>query len=158
MRHTGCLRRPFSCLGLQPPPQAGARRKWLTELDASKATLILYESPKRVQRLLTELCEGLGEDRAAVVCRELTKKFEEVSRGSLGQLAADFADRQIRGEIVVLVGRRGAVDVDTQDVDAALREAMKTMRVKDAATAVAGAFGLPRRQVYQAALRLEDGS
>jgi 16S rRNA (cytidine1402-2'-O)-methyltransferase len=90
------------------------------------------------------------------VCRELTKKFEEISRGTLGTLAAAYADRKVKGEIVVLVGRKGAVEVSNDDVATALREAMKTMRVKDAATAVAGALGLPRRQVYQTALGLED--
>ena len=58
---------------------------------------------------------------------------------------------------MVLVGRAGATQIDEADVDAALRQAMETMRVKDAATAVAGALGLPRRQVYQTALRLKEG-
>lgn len=119
-------------------------------------TLVFYESPKRVGEMLGNLCEILGCEREAVVCRELTKKFEEVTRGSLGELAAEFQGRSVKGELVVLVGRAGAVAVADDDVDAALREAMKTMRVKDAATVVAGALGLPRRQVYQMALTLGD--
>ena len=119
-------------------------------------TLVFYESPKRVGEMLGNLCEILGREREAVVCRELTKKFEEVTRGSLGELAAEFQGRAVKGELVVLVGRAGAVAVADDDVDAALREAMKTMRVKDAATVVAGALGLPRRQVYQMALTLGD--
>jgi len=71
--------------------------------------------------------------------------------------AAQTADRTVKGEIVVLVGRAGAIDVDDSDVVAALRDAMTTMRVKDAATLVAGAMGLPRRQVYQLALTLGAG-
>jgi len=92
----------------------------------------------------------------AVVCRELTKRFEEVQRGPLSNLSVMFHDRAVRGEIVVLVGRAGAVDVADGDVQTALKEAMKTMRIKDAATMVAGAMGLPRRQVYQIALTLGD--
>ncbi|WP_108813808.1 16S rRNA (cytidine(1402)-2'-O)-methyltransferase [Loktanella sp. Alg231-35] len=119
-------------------------------------TLVFYESPKRVGEMLGNLRDVLGGDREAVVCRELTKKFEEVVRGDLAALADQFADRQVKGEVVVLVGRAGARAVDDQDVSVALREAMKTMRVKDAATVVAGALGLPRRQVYQIALTLGD--
>ncbi|WP_341366981.1 16S rRNA (cytidine(1402)-2'-O)-methyltransferase [Yoonia sp. BS5-3] len=119
-------------------------------------TLVFYESPKRVAEMLANLRDILGADREAVLCRELTKKFEEVVRGNLGDLADQFAARSVKGEIVVLVSRKGAVDIAAQDVDAALKEAMKTMRIKDAATVVAGALGLPRRQVYQIALGLKD--
>jgi len=118
-------------------------------------TLIFYESPKRVGEMLASLRDILGSGREAVVCRELTKRFEEVQRGTLGDLAAEFSERSVKGEIVVLVGRAGAETVEDADVEGALREAMKTMRLKDAATAVAGALGLPRRQVYQIALGLE---
>lgn len=119
-------------------------------------TLVFYESPKRVCKMLADLRDVLGEDREAVVCRELTKKFEEITRGTLGEVAALFDGRAVKGELVVLVGRAGAVDVAEIDVTAALQEAMQTMRIKDAATMVSGALGLPRRQVYQIALGLKD--
>ncbi|MCK0095162.1 16S rRNA (cytidine(1402)-2'-O)-methyltransferase [Yoonia sp. F2084L] len=119
-------------------------------------TLVFYESPKRVGEMLGNLRDVLGGQREAVVCRELTKKFEEVTRGTLAELADAFAARSVKGEIVVLVGRAGAVDVANDDITGALREAMKTMRVKDAATVVSGALGLPRRQVYQIALGLGE--
>lgn len=119
-------------------------------------TLVFYESPKRVGEMLANLRDVLGEAREAVVCRELTKKFEEITRGTLAEVAANFADRKVKGELVVLVGRQGATDVAETDVTTALQEAMKTMRIKDAATVVAGAMGLPRRQVYQIALSLKD--
>ena len=104
--------------------------------------------------MLNSLRDVLGGARQAVVCRELTKKFEETQRGSLDELCAAFDGRAVKGELVVLVGREGAKDVAEMDVTDALREAMKTMRVKDAATLVAGALGLPRRQVYQVGLGL----
>ena len=138
-------------------PAAKEQRK--TEIAALRDlpfTLIFYESPKRVGEMLGNLRDVLGAGRAAVVCRELTKKFEEVTRGDLGTLADSFGARTVKGEIVVLVGRSGAQDVAETDVTQALREALKTMRMKDAATVVAGAMGLPRRQVYQIALTLGD--
>jgi 16S rRNA (cytidine1402-2'-O)-methyltransferase len=119
-------------------------------------TLVFYESPKRVAEMLANLRDVLGDGREAVVCRELTKKFEEITRGTLGEVAQQFDGRNVKGELVVLVGRQGATEVADMDVEAALREAMTTMRIKDAATVVSGAMGLPRRQVYQIALGLKE--
>lgn len=134
---------------------AAQRATQLADLRDMPFTLVIYESPKRVHALLSAACEVLGGDREAVVCRELTKKFEEVTRGTLQSLADDFDGRAVKGEIVVLIGRVGAQTVSDGDVETALRDAMVTMRIKDAATAVAGALGLPRRQVYQTALGLD---
>ena len=145
----------FAFVGFLPAAKE-QRKTEIASLRDVPFTLVFYESPKRVGEMLANLREVLGGDRQAVVCRELTKKFEEVSRGDLGGLADAFAGRQVKGEIVVLVGRAGAQDVADIDVTQALRDAMKTMRVKDAATVVAGALGLPRRQVYQIALGLGD--
>jgi 16S rRNA (cytidine1402-2'-O)-methyltransferase len=114
---------------------------------------MFYESPKRVSGLLGDLVNTLGGGRQAAVCRELTKRFEEVSRGSLDQLAADFADRTVKGEIVVLVDRAPEQQADAATVEQALDQALTHMTMKDAATAVAQAYGLPRRDVYQLALR-----
>lgn len=145
----------FAFVGFLPAAKE-QRKTEIAGLRDVPFTLIFYESPKRIGEMLANLRDVLGGDRQAVVCRELTKKFEEVSRGDLGGLADAFAGRQVKGEIVVLVGRAGAQDVAEIDVTQALRDAMKTMRVKDAATVVAGALGLPRRQVYQIALGLGD--
>ena len=140
------------------PSTAAARRAELAALADVGATLVFYESPKRVGALLTAMCETLGAGRSAVVCRELTKKFEEVQRGTLGELSLAIGDTPLRGEVVVLVDRGEGRETGTDEIEDALRDAMKTMRVKDAATAVAGAFGLARRDVYQMALKLEDNS
>ncbi|WP_343080964.1 16S rRNA (cytidine(1402)-2'-O)-methyltransferase [Ostreiculturibacter nitratireducens] len=137
-----------------PPPAAGARARWLAEIGEVPATLILYESPKRVSSLLTDLAASLGGDRQAAVCRELTKRFEEVTRATLDELAAAFADRAVKGEIVVLVDRARGRKADAESVEEALRKALKSMSVKDAASEVAAALGLPRREVYQTALKL----
>lgn len=87
------------------PPQAGARKRFLTELAEIPATVVLYESPKRVHRILGELAESLGKDRKAALCRELTKRFEEVRRGTLADLLEGLGDDAVRGEVVILIDR-----------------------------------------------------
>lgn len=134
-----------------PPATKGARLSFFEELRNIPATLIFYESPKRINRTLVELVECMGADREAAVCREITKRFEEVARGTLERLADDFANRSVKGEIVLVVGR-GHAAADADALDGALRAALAQMTVKDAATAVSAALGLPRRAVYQAAL------
>lgn len=136
-----------------PPTAKAARRTFLQGLQAVPATLVLYESPKRVNQLLEDLSLVLGEGRYAAVCRELTKRFEEVTRGTLSELAAAFSDRTVKGEIVVLVARATEAVVDSVMVEQALDKALISMTLKDAAAAVAEAFGMPRRDVYQLALK-----
>ncbi|MEM9786619.1 MAG: 16S rRNA (cytidine(1402)-2'-O)-methyltransferase [Pseudomonadota bacterium] len=145
----------FAFVGFLPSGKT-QRETEIAALRDVPFTLVFYESPKRVGEMLGNLRDVLGAEREAVVCRELTKKFEEIVRGTLGELALGFAERNVKGELVVLVGRQGATDIAEMDVTMALQDAMKTMRVKDAATIVAGAMGLPRRQVYQIALNLKD--
>ncbi len=139
-----------------PPAAKGARETFLRELAPMQATLILYESPKRIQQLLGDLVQILGGERQAAVCRELTKRFEEVSRGTLADLAAAYADREVKGEIVVVIDRAAVRAADAETVDQALGRALQEMSVKDAAAAVAEAFGLPRKDVYRMALGRGD--
>lgn len=143
----------FLFAGFLPAAKA-ARRTALAELAGVPATLVLFESPKRVRECLDDLCDILGEEREAAICRELTKKFEEVRRGTLGQLRDGL--EEIRGEVVLVIDRaRG--DQGAESLEDDLRRALRTMRVKDAAAAVAGAHGRSARDVYQLALRLKDG-
>lgn len=136
------------------PAARGARAREIAELKAVPSTLILFESPKRVQGMLDDLVQGLGGGRQAAVCRELTKRFEEVARGTLSELAAAFRDRTVKGEVVVVVDRdRSRPGVG--DMEDALRTALETMTVRDAAAHVSEMLGLPRRAVYQAALKME---
>ncbi|MEO5619662.1 MAG: 16S rRNA (cytidine(1402)-2'-O)-methyltransferase [Cypionkella sp.] len=136
-----------------PPTTKTARESFLRDLVQTQATLIFYESPKRVRGTLGDMVVVLGAERQAVVCRELTKRFEEISRGTLAELAAAFDGRDVKGEIVVLVDRAGEAQADAATVEAALDQAMGHMTMKDAAAAVAQAYGLPRREVYQMALK-----
>lgn len=139
------------------PSTASARRTWLEELVHVPATLVIYESPRRIHELLTDLRETAGDLRQAAICRELTKKFEEVMRGTLIELDESLAERSLKGEVVVLLDR-GEDEVTEATMEEALRRALETMSLKDAAATVAEAYGLKRRRVYQAALEMEkDG-
>lgn len=85
-------------------PHKKGRATRIAALADEERTLVFYESPHRILKTLRQLSEAFGEDRQAAVCRELTKKFEEVVRGSLADIAADFESRaKIRGEIVLVV-------------------------------------------------------
>lgn len=117
-------------------------------------TLVFYESPKRVAAMLRDATEVLGAERQAAVCRELTKKFEEVLRGTLGELAERLEAQPVKGEIVVLIERGAAAAGSGEDLDTALSEALETQSVRDAADTVAARLGLKRRVVYQRALEL----
>ena len=144
----------FCFLGFAPS-QAGARRSFLAEAAAIPATLVFYESPKRIHRFLAEAAEALGGERRCALCRELTKRFEEVIRGTLAEVAEAIAGREIKGEIVLLVDRAGAESGhDGADLDAALSDLLTRHSLREAVDMLAAARSLPRRQVYQRALAL----
>lgn len=138
-----------------PPAAAGARRKWLAGLADVEATVLLFESPKRTARLVAELAEIFGPDRQAAVCRELTKHFEEALRGTLAELAEGLAERELKGEVVLVIDRAPAREIDAGDMEAALREALARLPLKQAAAEVAERFGAKKRDVYQLALALK---
>lgn len=137
------------------PSAKGARRTRLQDLAGVPATLVIYESPRRVAASLADMAEILGPDRSSALCRELTKKFEEVRRGSLADLAADVGGETLKGEIVLVVDRGHGEKIGESDVEAALVRALESLSVKDAAEVVARAHGIPKRRVYQMALKLE---
>ncbi|WP_068113706.1 16S rRNA (cytidine(1402)-2'-O)-methyltransferase [Tropicimonas marinistellae] len=139
-----------------PPAAAGARRSWLDRLSAADATLILFDSPKRISRLLGEMAQSFGEDRRAALCRELTKRFEDVQRGTLGELCQSVTDRPPKGEIVLVVDRARQRSADPLEVEAALRHALESQPVKAAAAEISERYGIARREAYQTALRLKE--
>ena len=144
----------FCFLGF-PPAQGAARLSWIDEISAIPATLVIYESPKRIHKLLREL--GVKGEREVALCRELTKRFEEVIRGSLSEVAAAIEGRDLKGEIVLLLDRLAVRD-GAVDLDAALKSALAGLSLREAVAAVTEATGLPRRQVYQRALAMgKDG-
>lgn len=135
-----------------PPSTRAARQSFLAGLAAAEATVILYESPKRVRETLGDLAQSFGGSRRMALCRELTKRFEEVRRGTVEEVLDALGPTDPKGEIVLVIDRAPPVTPTAESVQAALDAALQTMSVKDAAAAVAEATGLPRRQVYQMAL------
>ncbi len=144
----------FLFAGFLPTKQA-ARRQRLEELSVVPAVLIFYESPRRVPATLAAMADCLGERPAAVV-REMTKIYEEVQRGSLGELAAAYAKSgPPRGEVVLVVGPPAPqTGVDDAQLDVMLGQALATMSLRDAVDHVTAASGRHRREVYQRALAL----
>jgi 16S rRNA (cytidine1402-2'-O)-methyltransferase len=144
----------FTFLGFLPPKD-GARDTALQAVAANRETLVFYESPRRLGDTLAAMAAAFGDDRAAVVALELTKKFERTSRGPLSQLAAEFAGAETKGEAVILVA--GATDT-APDPDAwrdALEDAMADQPLRAAVDEIAARFGLKRKDVYDAALALK---
>jgi 16S rRNA (cytidine1402-2'-O)-methyltransferase len=138
------------------PPQQTARRRALESLADVQATLILFESPKRVRETLGDMVLTLGSQRQAALCRELTKRFETVIRTSLADLYAAVAEAPPRGECVLVVDRGAPAAVTDDTLDDALTEALAQGSLRAAAQVVADRLGLPRRQVYQRALALQE--
>ncbi|SNT74350.1 16S rRNA (cytidine(1402)-2'-O)-methyltransferase [Paracoccus seriniphilus] len=136
-----------------PPATKGARTTWLRQWASLDATVILFESPRRVNQTLKQLCE-IDPDRVTVVARELTKKFEEVIRGTARELADDPRMASLKGEVVMLLDRGTTAEVKPVDLNEALTSRLGRMTVKDAAREVANELGLARRDVYQTALEL----
>lgn len=136
------------------PPKSAARKTALRDLAQVPGSIIFYESPRRIDACLRDMMDTLGPNRQAAICRELTKRFEEILRGTLSELSENLAGRDLKGEIVVVVDRADPVQADAQTVEDALRDALKTLSSKDAAAQVAQAFGLTRRDLYQLALSL----
>lgn len=136
------------------PNKTVARRKILSELMSIKATLVFYESPKRLKDSLKDIFDILG-DREAAICRELTKLFEEIRRGNLSELAEYYqkADKP-KGEIVIVISPPLETEVDADQLDDILMKAMETLSVKEAVASATYTTGLKRKQVYARALEL----
>lgn len=135
------------------PRKAGERTARWRALANDQRTTIHFESPHRIAETLASMAEVFGPDRAAAVCRELTKKFEEVKRGTLAELA-EWAAAGVRGEIVIVVGPAAAEQVAPSDV---LPEVLELVaggeRLKTACKTVADATGVSARELYQLALQ-----
>jgi len=136
------------------PPKQGARRTRLKELARIPGSLVFYESSGRLAASLADMRDVLGM-RDAAVAREITKLHEEVMRGTLVHLAATYKEQGgPRGEIVIVVGPPGAEIVSDETVEQAIRDALQTMSVRDAASEVAQQTGRSRREVYSKALTI----
>ncbi|WP_435208049.1 16S rRNA (cytidine(1402)-2'-O)-methyltransferase [Streptomyces sp. bgisy034] len=141
------------------PRKAGERLSRLKEVAGERRTLVYFEAPHRLDDTLAAMTEVFGADRRAAVCRELTKTYEEVRRGGLGELA-EWAAEGVRGEITVVV--EGAPEKGPEELDA--QELVRRVRVredagerrKEAIAAVAAEAGLPKREVFDAVVAAKN--
>jgi 16S rRNA (cytidine1402-2'-O)-methyltransferase len=143
-----------------PPRKAGERSRTFAALAEEPRTMVFFEATHRITETLTAMAESFGTDRPAAVCRELTKTYEEVKRGTLGELAAWSADG-VRGEITVVVSGAVVGPVEhTPDSLAALVSAREDAgeHRKTAIAAVAAELGLPKREVFDAVVAAKSGS
>lgn len=155
---SGLPSQPFYFAGFLPP-KSKARRDALAEIKSLRATLVFYESPHRVLDTLADMQAVLG-NRPAAMARELTKLYEEVRRGALSDIAALLATREsIKGEIVLVVGAFSDMEeemLDQAEIDRLLLEARKTLSAREAAAIMSAKTGLPKRDLYQRLLHLND--
>jgi len=142
------------------PRKKGERASLLSELLGQKRTVILFESPKRIKKTLGEVAQA-GPDRQAVMARELTKKFEEVLRGTVGELIEQLEEIEIKGEVVLLFGPapEKKVEVTTAGLKYAVIDLMKKgMTKKQAISEIAKAYSVSKRLVYEAAIDIRKGN
>ncbi len=136
------------------PSREGARRIKLAELGAIPATLVVFEAPNRLAPALADIAEVLGE-RPVAVARELSKRFEDVHRGSATEVATWARGEPARGEVVIVIGPPGDKPISDAEIEAALAALLPSTSLKEAARAVAGRFGVPRTRVYDIGLGLK---
>jgi 16S rRNA (cytidine1402-2'-O)-methyltransferase len=139
------------------PRKAGERARRLAELATEPRTMVFFEAPHRLAVALTAMAEGLGADRPAAVCREMTKTYEEVRRAGLAELAAWAADG-VRGEVTVVVAGAGpVVAAAPEDLVAEVEGLVAAgVRLKEATAEVASRQGVSRRVLYDAVLAARD--
>jgi 16S rRNA (cytidine1402-2'-O)-methyltransferase len=138
------------------PRKGRERAARLAALAAEGRTTVLYEAPHRLAQTVGDLAEACGGDRRLAIARELTKKFEDVWRGTLAEAVERAASMEARGEHVLVLEGAAALDAPSdEDLDAAVRRRLDAgLSTRDAAAEVAAALGVPKRLAYNAAVRL----
>lgn len=140
------------------PRKAGERSRRLAGLAGEPRTAVFFEAPHRTEETLRAMAEALGAERRAAVCRELTKTYEEVRRGSLAELA-DWAAEGVRGEVTIVVAGAEAERGDTEDAVAVVQRLVaEGSKLKPAVAEVAAARGLAKNELYAAVLAAREGS
>lgn len=140
------------------PRKGGQRREWLRTLATEQRACVFFEAPHRLADCLADAVTVLGPDRRGAVCRELTKTYEEVVRGTLAELAA-WAVEGARGEITVVLEGAQPVSADPADLVAEVETLVDSgMRLKDACAEVSAVRGASRRELYDAVLAARSGA
>lgn len=137
------------------PRKRGDRRRALSDLTAERRTMIFFESPRRVGETLADMAEILGAERAAALCRELTKTHEEILRDTLGNLSSQVSGG-VLGEVTLVVAGAPELVVSLPDLVRTVKALVAGgVRLKDAVSDVAEASHVSKRELYEAALRSE---
>jgi len=137
------------------PRKRGDRRRALSDLTAERRTMIFFESPRRVGETLADMAEVLGAERAAALCRELTKTHEEILRDTLGNLSSQVSGG-VLGEVTLVVAGAPELVVSLPDLVRTVKALVAGgVRLKDAVSDVAEASHVSKRELYEAALRSE---
>lgn len=140
------------------PKKSARKGRAIALLRDADATMIFFERPSRLCGTLRAMSTEFGSGREAAVCRELTKMFEEVRRGTLEELAAECEDSSLKGECVIVVAGCDAALPGLGDFEHELAERMRSSTLKEAVASVSEEFAVSRSEVYRAALRLKERS
>ena len=140
------------------PNSKSARQKFLKLVENIPGTLVFYESPKRLNKALIDMLFILGPERPVVIARELTKKFEETIRSTLGEIIEKIEGRSIKGEIVILLGKKPETVFNLEDLHKILLVELRKNSLKDSVLKVAMRTGVARSLVYKAALEIINTS
>lgn len=136
-----------------PPRRSGERGRRLHSLASEQRTMVFFEAPHRLAETLAAMADAFGVDRAAAVCRELTKTHEEVRRGTLADLTMWASDHPVRGEVTVVIGGAPAATGDLTAAVADVAELVERgMRLKEACRHVGARTGVPVRELYAASV------
>ncbi|HST79902.1 MAG TPA: SAM-dependent methyltransferase, partial [Verrucomicrobiae bacterium] len=141
------------------PAKSGQRRTELESVRSRECTVIFYEAPHRIHEALDDVVAMLGPERPVVVARELTKVHEEFLRGPAGELLVQVRERELKGEITLMIGRAvGEQQAETIDLGARLREIMREQNVdeKSALKLLARERGVSKSEVYRDLQRRKD--
>ena len=139
--------------------KSSQRIKNLQKIQNLDATIVYYESPKRTLSTLKDISKIFGNDRLISVCREMTKKFEEVIRGTVDQVIDEIKSRHsFKGEVVIVLGPPTKKEISDEEIYSALQIALQEYRIKDAATQISEQFGVPKKRSYEMALRIKAES
>jgi 16S rRNA (cytidine1402-2'-O)-methyltransferase len=136
--------------------KSSQRIKNLQKIQNLDATIVYYESPKRTLSTLKDISKIFGNDRLISVCREMTKKFEEVIRGTVDQVIDEIKSRHsFKGEVVIVLGPPTKKEISDEEIYSALQIALQEYRIKDAATQISEQFGVPKKRSYEMALKIK---
>ena len=139
------------------PRKSGERKKFLENLSSDTRTMVFFEAPHRLRESLEDFVEVFGSDRRAVICRELTKTYEEIIRGNFAELL-EWANREILGEITLVVaGSSALLETTAKDWVAQVATRVKLgVSQRDAIAEVAKELRVPKRDVYDAVLASKE--